>query len=101
MTAFVKENFEWDGMYLMYRGDLGEHTTRYGDNGERCHPTRVGTVRPMFIARFKYGSKPWKTWRNLITKHYTVENVIDAYANGVTPLALVEAVGYKPRARRR
>ena len=22
MTAFVKENFSWDGMYLMYKGEF-------------------------------------------------------------------------------
>lgn len=93
MTAFNKEQFSWDGMYLMYEGDQGEHTVRYEDDG-RTHPSRVGTIRPMFIARFKYGSKPWKTWVNRIAKHYTVEQVAEAYARGDSPVDLMRATGY-------
>ena len=73
MTNFIKDNFHFDGMYLMYEGEQGELTHYYGENGEKCHPTRQDTAKAMFIARFKYGNKPWKTWVNFIVKNFTVE----------------------------
>ena len=39
---FKKENFDWDGMYLMY------------------YPNGLYMSGAKFVARFKYGSKPWK-----------------------------------------
>ena len=70
MTNFTKENFTFDGMYLMYEGEQGELTHYYGED---AHPSRVGTAKAMFIARFKYGNKPWKTWVNFMVKNFTVE----------------------------
>ena len=46
MTAFTKENFTWDGMYLMYQG------------------------------AFKYGSKPYKSWVNYLVKNVSIEEYI-------------------------
>jgi hypothetical protein len=73
-TRFNKEDFTWDGMYLMY---TGEHTqSKYYELP--CHPTRVGTPRSEFIARFKYGNyKPWKAWVNFIVKNFTVEEYLN------------------------
>ncbi len=72
-TAFNKDDFIWDGMYLMYCGDAGEMTEYYE---QPCHPTREGMIKAQFIARFKYGSKPWKTFVNALVKHFTVEEYL-------------------------
>jgi hypothetical protein len=97
MTAFDKEKFSWDGMYLMYGGDQGKYTVRYGEDGRECHPSRVGMIKPMFIARFKYGSKPWRTYRNTFASRFTVEQVVEMYAEGMTPLAVFLTGGGKQR----
>ena len=72
-TKFNKEDFTWDGMYLMYTGEHSQ--SKYYELP--CHPTRVGTPRSEFIARFKYGYKPWKAWVNFLVKHATVEQYME------------------------
>lgn len=100
MTAFIKENFMWDGMYLMYAGEQGEYTKYYGEGGAKCHPTRLGTAKEMFIARFKYGNyKPYKAWINFICKNFTVEEMAGMYAsddrNINSPVGAMKYKGYK------
>jgi hypothetical protein len=89
-TRFIKEDFTWDGMYLMY---TGEHTqSKYYELP--CHPTRVGTPRSEFIARFKYGNyKPWKAWVNFIVKNFTVEEYLKL-STDIHPRGAMEAKGY-------
>lgn len=91
MTAFNKADFRWDGMYLMYEGEQGYCAERYDEN---AHPTRVGKVRPMFIARFKYGNKPYKTWINFLVKNFTVEEYATRMSLKETPLAIMESKGF-------
>ena len=50
-----------------------------------CHPSWIGKVKPNFIARFKYGSKPWKSWVNCIVDNYTVEDYL-AVSKETSPL---------------
>tara|TARA_R100000664_G_scaffold20327_2_gene29524 strand:+ start:158 stop:430 length:273 start_codon:yes stop_codon:yes gene_type:complete len=81
-TYFQKEQFSWDGMYL-----------HYGENRD-------------FIARFKYGRKPYKTWINFLVKNFTVEEYLGLIKNhhmmnGLTPLAALESKGFKSPNRRR
>jgi hypothetical protein len=97
MTNFDINEFTWDGMYLMYRG---RHTKSVNmeDARPNCHPSWVGKPQPTFIARFKYGAKPWKSWARCLVDHYTVEEYIAEVANS-SPLAAVEKVGYTGRGR--
>ena len=67
MTTFNKELFTWDGMYLTYQG--------------------------AFIVRFKYGSKPWKSFRNFLVKNFTVEEYLKL-AEATSPMEAVEVKGY-------
>ena len=76
MTRFNKENFEWDGMYLMYNGPYNGSKTM-DEVHPNCHPSWVGKMKPAFIARFKYGSKPWKSWANFLVKNATIEKYIE------------------------
>jgi hypothetical protein len=92
MTTFNKADFHWDGMYLMYSGDYFG-ARHYGDDGEKCHPTRLGKRRPVFIARFKYGRKPWKTWVNFICKNFLVEDYL-RMAEQTSPLQAMQAKGF-------
>jgi len=97
MTRFDKELFTWDGMYLMYRGDyVGSKTM--DEVHPNCHPSWVGKTKPAFIARFKYGAKPWKSWVNCLVDNYTVEEYLQVSAE-TSPLEAVWAVGYSGKGR--
>ena len=100
MTAFVKENFTWDGMYLMYQGAF-EGSRTMEEVSPNCHPSWHGVPERTFIARFKYGSKPWKSWVNFLVKNATVEEYIKlSSASETSPLLAMEQLGYKPRKKR-
>ena len=93
MTNFKKDDFRWDGMYLMYEGEQG-YCTEYFGHEDNVHPTRRGTARPMFVARFKYGNKPWKTWVNFLVKNFTVEEYATRQAHNETPVAIMQSKGF-------
>lgn len=79
-TAFVDNNFSWDGMYLMYYVEgRGEYNLPIG--------------KADFIARFKYGRKPQKEWRRFLCKHFTVLDFIRG-ADETSPLEMMERKGY-------
>jgi hypothetical protein len=93
MTAFIKEEFTWDGMYLMYRG---RHTKSVNMEVARpdCHPSWIGLPQPTFIARFKYGRKPWKSWVNFLVKNVSVEEYVEL-ADKIHPKPAMKELGYK------
>jgi len=92
MTAFVKEEFTWDGMYLMYRGAF-EGAKMMMDVHPDAHPSWEGKLKPQFIARFKYGYKPYKTWMNFLVKNASVEEYV-ALAEETSPLEAMRTLGY-------
>ena len=93
MTAFNIDKFRWDGMYLVYEGEY-EGAKTYGEvtNG-KCHPSRVDMLKEAFIARFKYGSKPWKKWAKFLVKNFTIEEYL-ALSEETSPLKAVESKGW-------
>lgn len=98
-----KENFDWDGMYLMYNGAYKGAKT-YGEvyGADKCHPSRVDMLKPAFIARFKYGRKPVKSFINFIVKNFSSIEEYLAEAERTSPLEAVESRGFKgfqPRKR--
>tara|TARA_R110000868_G_scaffold318664_1_gene579387 strand:+ start:140 stop:433 length:294 start_codon:yes stop_codon:yes gene_type:complete len=97
MTKFDKELFTWDGSYLMYTGTY-EGAKTYGEvyGTDKCHESRINVQVSAFIARFKYNSKPWKTWRNFIVKNFTVEEYLEL-SKKTSPLQTLEYKGYKAR----
>jgi len=97
MTNFDKDQFTWDGMYLMYRCGF-ENAPLMNEVHPDCHPSWVGLVKPSFIARFKYGSKPWKSWVNAIVENYTVEEYL-AEVKSSSPLEAVNKIGYSGKGR--
>lgn len=85
MTAFVKEHFHFDGMYLTY----GEHRWG-GPNGE---------PRARFVARFKHRAAHLKgraQFAAFLMKNFTVEEYFAALAAGDAPLNILEKKGYIP-----
>jgi len=95
MVQFKKEGFRFDGMYLMYEGDLGVHGVYYFSNmAGGCHPTRHATQADLFIARFKYGRKNWKTWVNFIVKNFTVDQWVELQKAGVSPVCAMKFRGF-------
>ena len=94
MTAFVKEEFVWDGMYLMYRG-RHEGSINMEEHNPNCHPSWVGKPKPEFIARFKYSAyKPWKAWVNFLVKYVSVERYV-ALEKASSPVQAMRQLGYK------
>ena len=94
MTTFNIDSFTFDGMYLMYTGDY-DGAVRYAatENGRDVHPSRVGTLKSAFIARFKYGRKPWKTYCKFIAKNFTVEEYLAA-SEATSPLEAMRSKGF-------
>lgn len=97
-TPFTKENFSWDGMYLMYQGAF-EGSRTMEQVSPNCHPSWHGMPERTFIARFKYGSKPWKSWVNYLVKTTTVEEYIKL-SQETSPMTAMETLGFKPRKKR-
>jgi hypothetical protein len=93
MTKFNKEDFTWDGMYLMYEGAYKGQPTM-DEVYPNCHPSWVGKPKPAFIARFKYGRKPYKSWINFLCKNTSVENYLELSAES-TPVQAMEQLGYQ------
>ena len=80
---FKKENFEYDGMYLMYNLKPGQH---YGNNE--------------FVARFKY-VKFAGAFKSFLIKNFDVNEYFDAYADGQSPLDILESKGFMtPQAKK-
>jgi len=94
MTKFIKEDFEWDGMYLMYSGPY-EGSKTMDEVHPNCHPSWIGKRKPAFIARFKYGPyKPWKAWVNFLVNNATVEQYLELQA-AEHPVGAMRKLGYK------
>ncbi len=92
MTNFVKEEFNWDGMYLMYKGNF-EGARMMMDVRPDAHPSWEGKLKPAFVARFKY-RKPYKTWINFLVKNVTVEEYMDK-SYKTSPLDAMQYFGYE------
>ena len=70
--SFHKELFNWDGMYLTY-----------GNNSSDT----------VFIARFKYGKKPYKRWINFLCNNFTVAEYKEL-SEATSPREAMESKGY-------
>jgi hypothetical protein len=77
MTQFNKADFSYHGGYLMYDG---AHTTaEFYQAGTNVHPTRVGTQKSLFIARFKHRGPVTKAkFLAELIKNHTVEGYVEA-----------------------
>ena len=69
---FHKDLFKYSGGYLMYGNNLNDQ---------------------VFIARFKYGKKNWRTWANFLCKNFTVAEYLQA-ADETSPREAIEAKGF-------
>jgi len=88
MTQFNRSLFEYHGGYLTYKGDYEGRPTYQMP----CHPTRLGTGKDLFIARFKY--------RGPFTKAKVMKKVMELFTveeyatrmmeQNTTPLGLLE-----------
>ncbi len=103
-TPFQKDQFRWDGMYLHYEGKHNNSKT-FDELYPDCHPSNIGRIKPEFIARFKYGRKPYKTWINFLVKNFTVEEYLEMIdhtnPNHVAPLTAMETKGFTTPNRNR
>lgn len=96
MTVFIKEDFAFDGSYLMYNGRHSESVNMEVAHPD-CHPSWIGKPKPEFVARFKYGPyKPWKAWVNfLVKRQISVERYNRlSRGEGQSPVSAMRALGY-------
>lgn len=93
MTNFKKENFYFDGSFLTYNGSY-EGSQNMDEFNPNCHPSWIGKMKPAFIARFKYGRKPYKSWINFLVKNATVEQYLQL-AEENNPLEAMRILGFK------
>lgn len=89
MTSFDKTKFSYHGGFLMYQGDY-EGRPVYEDK-PGVHPSRVGTGKDLFIARFKYSGPITKAQfvKELVANH-TVEDYANAYLFGMAPVSILK-----------
>ena len=71
--AFHKDLFSYSGGYLMYGHNIRDQ---------------------VFIARFKYGAKPWRKWANFLCKNFTVAEYLQAVEETKSPRQVMEDKGY-------
>jgi hypothetical protein len=88
---FIKDDFEFHGGYLNYRGDCGAFNQYYT---LPCHPSRLGTRRVRFVARFKYHAADRHTFITFLIRNFTVEEYFGRIDNGEAPLTILESKGY-------
>ena len=69
---FHKDLFNYSGVYLMYGNNIQDQ---------------------VFIARFKYGKKNWRTWANFLCKNFTVAEYLQA-ADETSPREAIESKGF-------
>jgi len=89
MTQFNKADFSYHGGYLMYTGDYAGRPVYEDKPG--THPSRVGTGRDLFIARFKYSSSAITKaqFQKELINSFTVEQYVEACNNGSAPLEVL------------
>jgi hypothetical protein len=88
MTKFDKTMFNYSGGYLMYTGDY-EGRPVY-ENNPAYHPSRVGTAKDLFIARFKNRGPVSKAeFLKELLKNYTVEEYVAAMEKS-SPLTILK-----------
>tara|TARA_R110001632_G_scaffold27683_2_gene74241 strand:- start:188 stop:475 length:288 start_codon:yes stop_codon:yes gene_type:complete len=93
---FTKDQFKFDGMYLMYEGPYNGSKTM-DEVHPNCHPSWTGKQKPAFVARFKYGTyKPWKSWVNFLVKNVSVEKYL-RLAEESSPVTAMRDLGYGGR----
>jgi hypothetical protein len=89
MTQFNKTDFSFHGGYLMYTGNY-EGRPVYEDK-PGVHPTRVGTGKDLFIARFKYKGPITKAkFLKELIKNHTVEDYAAAILFGAAPFTVLK-----------
>jgi hypothetical protein len=88
MTKFDKTMFNYSGGYLMYTGDY-EGRPVY-ENNPAYHPSRIGTAKDLFIARFKHRGPVSKAeFLKELLKNYTVEEYVAAMEKS-SPLTILK-----------
>lgn len=102
MNKFNKDDFSYSGGYLMFHGDAGTENQYYGHE-ENIHPTRRGTRKELFVARFKYSSADKGRFLTFLIKNFTPEQFFKAvntpnpsnpWGNPFSPAPVLEAKGY-------
>jgi|TARA_R110000737_G_scaffold292782_1_gene299361 hypothetical protein len=95
MTNFVKNNFEFDGMYLNYAGPFaGQKTYDEVYGTDKIHPSRIGKKKEAFIARFKYSTGGMSAFKKFLCNNFTIEEYLDLLDSGLAPITALETKGY-------
>tara|TARA_B110000208_G_scaffold137797_1_gene166411 strand:- start:323 stop:670 length:348 start_codon:yes stop_codon:yes gene_type:complete len=92
MNTFLKENFEYSGGFLMYKGPYdGQKTYGEAHANECLSATMKDIPKPLFIARFKHSGPITKAvfQKELIGSYMTVERYADEIADRKTPVDIL------------
>ena len=92
MTKFDKNEFSYHGGYLMYHGDY--EGCPIVEDGPNVHPTRVGTRKALFVARFKYNKKDKAGFMKFLMKNFSVEEYAEMMKEMPAPLSVLKSKGY-------
>ena len=102
MANFKREDFNYHGGYLMYSGDAGK-CNEYYPNDDSVHPTRKGTKKELFVARFKYSGNDKGRFLTFLINNFTPEEFFTAvnspnpnnpWSNPFSPAPVLAAKGY-------
>ena len=89
MTKFDKNQFVYHGGYLTYHGPY--ETAEYYEEGPNVHPSRVGTQKHLFIARFKYrGAFTKARVQKKIMELFSVEQYAQLMKENSAPLTILK-----------
>jgi ribosomal protein L31 len=101
MTQFKKEEFTWDGEYLMYTGNF-DGARMMMDVCPDAHPSWAGKLKPAFVARFKYNKRDKASFQKFLIANFTCEeyfNHMEKYNMG--PLEVLIGKGWMTPAQKR
>ena len=92
VTFFNREDFQYHGGFLMYTAEYPGRPVYEDTPG--THPSRVGTGRDLFIARFKrnYGVVTKANFLTELIKNHTVESYTKAIDEKWAPVQILENV---------
>jgi ribosomal protein L31 len=101
MTQFKKEEFTWDGEYLMYCG-AWDGAKLMMDVDPDAHPSWEGKLKPTFVARFKYHKRDKARFLKFLIANFTCEEYfghMEKYNMG--PIEVLRGKGYETAEERR
>jgi len=95
MTQFKKENFTFDGEYLMYNGDFAGAKMMMEVHPD-AHASWEGKLKPEFVARFKYNKRDRASFTKFLIANFTCEEYFFLMKSfNLAPMEVLRGKGYE------